>query len=315
MGVQVNVPIAGLKDLPPVERVDVRVALGPLPEDLDRLSAAPSRPFYVGEEIDDNGTPAIRVSRLDDGAYYGIAYADGTRIVIDARGAAIWASAPASASIEDTATYVLGPALGFTLRLRGVTCLHASAVAIGGGAVAFVGASGAGKSSVAAAFARAGYPILTDDVLALADRGERFEAQPAYPRVRLWPEAAAALFGSADALPRITSGWDKRYLALGSSRHRFQSDPLPIVAIYLLAPRGAGPTRVREISNRKSALMALVPETYSARLLDRDSRATEFELLGRLVRHVPVRRLAVCDDLDRIGEICDIVSREVECTA
>ena len=94
------------------------------------------------------------------------------------------------------------------------SCLHASAVAIEGRAVAIVGPSGAGKSSTAAAFARLGYPVLSDDIVALTGDGQRFHVQPAYPRVRLWPSAVTSLFGSRDALPRIVPDWEKRYLPL-----------------------------------------------------------------------------------------------------
>jgi hypothetical protein len=51
--------------------------------------------------------------------------------------------------------------------LRGLHVIHASAVALGDGAVAFAGASGAGKSTLAAELARAGHPMIAEDVLAL----------------------------------------------------------------------------------------------------------------------------------------------------
>ena len=53
------------------------------------------------------------------------------------------------------------------LRLRGVPALHASAVAVGGAALAVVGSAGAGKSTTAAARAARGHAVVADDVLAL----------------------------------------------------------------------------------------------------------------------------------------------------
>src|SRR5690348_16585408 len=102
--------------------------------------------------------------------------------------------------------------MGFVLRLRGALCLHASSVAVGDSAVALVGLPGAGKSTTAAAFACAGFSVLSDDVVALADEGPQFYVHPGYPRVNLWPDSVQELFGSEDALPRITPTWDKRYL-------------------------------------------------------------------------------------------------------
>ena len=77
---------------------------------------------------------------------------------MDRHGTKLWASWPSHSSVEEAATYLLGPVLGLLLRFRGVTCLHASAVAIGDSVIAFVGAEGAGKSTTAAAFARPGMP-------------------------------------------------------------------------------------------------------------------------------------------------------------
>ena len=126
------------------------------------------------------------------------------------------------------------PVIAFALRLRGVTCLHASSIAVGGHAIGLLGQPGAGKSTTAAAFARLGYSILSDDVAVLDYRGDRFLVPPGYPRNNLWPDSVRALFGSEDALPKITATWGKRYLPLDQNGHRFQESPLPLGAIYML---------------------------------------------------------------------------------
>jgi hypothetical protein len=94
------------------------------------------------------------------------------------------------------------------LRLRGVICLHASAVNINDRSVIFVGSEGAGKSTMAAAFARQGFFVLSDDIVALSEYGREFRALPACPRVNLWPDSVEILYGSREALPRITAGWE-----------------------------------------------------------------------------------------------------------
>jgi hypothetical protein len=150
--------------------------------------------------------------------------------------------------------------------------------------------------------------VLTDDVLALSDLGDDFEVQPAYPRVRLWTESVAAMFGSADALPRITPNWDKRFLDLNGPDCRFQHEALPLAAIYFLGGRSdaLGTPRVETVSSR-TGLMTLVSDTYVTYLLDPSRRAQEFELLGRLVANVPLRQVTPSTDLDRISELCDVI--------
>lgn len=308
LGLRVNLPIAGLGGLAAAKQIDVCMSLGSMPPHLKANLDAPLRECYVSPELDECGEPEWRVFRLLESGDFRFVYSDGTIIVVDAQGSRVWATWPVTASVEDTATYLLGPILGLVLRLRGITCLHASAVAIGDQAIALVGPSGAGKSSTAAAFARLGYAVLAEDVAALSDHGDRFKVQPAYPRVRLWPAAVQSLFGSADALPRITPGWDKRFLDLNGRGFRFQRDPLPLAAVYLLGDCSAGQAMpIVETVSPKEGLMTLVSDTYATRYLDRSQRAQEFDLLGRLVAKVPLRRVNPRADMARIPELCEAI--------
>ena len=310
LGLQTNVPIAGLRGLSAADRVDVSLVVGTMPPHLAEPAFASARDIFVTDESNGEGTPSIRLSRLADGSHYRFAYADGTRIVVDAEGTRVWAVGATGATVEDTATYLLGPTLGFLLRLRGITCLHASAIAIDGKAVAIVGEAGAGKSSTAAAFARLGFPIITDDVAPLRDRGTRFEIEAAYPRIRLWPDSVESLFGSPDALPRITPTWDKRFMDLNQSKSGFTHQALELAAVYVLGPRVSDREPRLEELHAKAGLLALITGSYARRCLDPSQRAQEFDVLARLVANVPLRSLGPCDDIARIAGLCDTILRD-----
>ena len=233
-------------------------------------------------------------------------YADGAEFAIDSTASEIFGIAGRELPPEDLFVYLQGPVLGFTLRLRGITCLHGSAAVAEDGAFAVIGRGGMGKSTTAAFFARQGLEVLTDDVLALADRGHSFEVQPGLPRVLLWPQSVAALFGDQEALPRIVGSWDKRYLDLNKSGYRFAQGPSKLRVIYVLGDRlekGSAP----EIAELKgtAALMGLVANTYANKYLAPSLRARELEALGRLVGQVPVRSVRAPADsaaLDELGE-------------
>jgi len=83
--------------------------------------------------------------------------------------------------------YLLGTVLAFWLERQGVAVLHAASIAVAGRAIAFAGSKRSGKSSLAVAFVQAGDPLLTDDLLSLRRRGDRFIGQPGYPQIRLLP--------------------------------------------------------------------------------------------------------------------------------
>jgi hypothetical protein len=257
------------------------------------------------------GQPNLRVGVLPGGDYFAFFYSDGVYFAVERRGRDVWGDWPENYTLEDACTYLLGPVIGFVLRLRGVTCLHASAVAVGEHAIALVGFPGAGKSTTAAAFAQCGFSVIADDVAALADHGENFLVQPGYPRVNLWPDSVCALFGSAEALPRITPTWDKHYLALGTNGLGFEPKPMPLGAIYLLGAREdalAAPI-VEEMAGG-DALAALVANTYVNYLLDREMRSREFDVLSRVVTEIPIRRVRTPDDPSAVFDLCRAITAD-----
>jgi len=272
---------------------------------------APTKVLHTSQRTDVNEQPVLRVGVLRGGEYFGFFYSDGVRFVVDRRGSEVWADWPDNYSLEDACTYLLGPVMGFVLRLRGVVCLHASAVAIGDQAIAFVGLAGAGKSTTAAAFGRCGFPVLSDDVVALADRKECFLVQPGYPRVNLWPDSVRKLFGSEDALPRITPTWGKRYMALGEDTFPFASRPLPLAAIYFLSDPEVSKGPVIEKVASSEAFISLVANTYVNYLLDRDMRAREFDALSRVLAAVSVRRSRPTADSRAISDLCETIAADV----
>jgi hypothetical protein len=255
----------------------------------------------------------VRVGVLPGREYFGFFYGDGARFAVGRRGHEVCADWPEDYSLEDACTYLLGPVMGFVLRLRGTVCLHASAVDVDGRAIALVGLPGAGKSTTAAAFASAGSPVLSDDIVALADQGTQFLVQPGYPRVNLWPDSVRRLFGAEDALPRITPTWQKRYLPLGQNGQHFALSPLPLGAIYILDSRESSLTDpIIEGVPGKEAFMALVANTYVNYLLDQDMRRTEFDVLGRVVSEIPVRRVRPPAECSAIFNLCEAIEADAK---
>jgi hypothetical protein len=250
---------------------------------------------------------------IPGGNYFGFFYSDGARFAIERKGREVWADWPENYTLEDACTYLLGPVMGFVLRLRGITSLHASAVVVGDFAVALVGCPGAGKSTTAAAFARCGFPVLADDVVALADREERFFVEPGYPRLNLWPDSLRALFGSDEASPRITPTWDKRYIPLGENGYRFTSEALPLGAIYCLGTRDPSLTDpVLDDLTGGEAVTTLVANTQVNYLLDREMRGQEFDVLSRLVARVPIRRVRPPADPSALPKTCRTIAADAE---
>lgn len=298
-------PIPGLPPAPPAAP-DLRVTLGSLPD------AAPhgGERWFASPRETSAGEPILDIHRIAPDRFH-LRYADGTEFVVDASSGEIWARWPDPLTVEDTATYLTGPVMGFLLRRRGTTCLHASSVEIAGRAVVVTGPMGAGKSTTAAAFAASGRRVLSDDVTPLLPRGGgAFHVQPSYPQLRLWPDAAHALFGHEDALPRLTPGWDKRFLDL-SADEKFSDEPLPLGAVYVLADRAEGVETARfDLVRGAAAVMALVPNVYMGYLPGPEARAADLERLGAVAASVPVVRVTPSDDPSRLPALVEAIAAD-----
>ena len=200
--------------------------------------------------------------------------ADGCRVVVE----------PLGGSKADVHSLLVGPVLAAVLQQRGVTTLHASSVATTAGAVAFLGNRGAGKSSLAWALMKAGYPMMADDVTGIVAKDGRLWAVPGYPRMRLLGDALHSL----GAVALESGGRDGKLQVAAESYH---SAKLPLAACYLLdagtAPgggsfmRGAGPSRSpAEGSFMRGAGPSRSPAEGSVAIAPVDA-AEAFRWLGR----------------------------------
>jgi hypothetical protein len=306
-----NLPLPGLFLSPATRDVNLEVCLQSTPLMLNEMLQGASELWYTSPYKDDHGTPGLRVWKLAGGAYFKLQYSDGTEFIIDCMGTRVWSVWPDTLTLQYTVLYLLGPVLGFVLRLHGTTCLHATAIAVGDQAIAFLGPAGAGKSTTAAAFAKLGHPVLSDDIVTLLDYGSAFWVQPGYPLLRLWPTSVNILYGGPDVLPKLVpddSSWDKRYLSLAGNGYKFQHEALPLAAIYLLDERSSeSAAPFVETITPSAGIMRLIANTSVNYLLDKTMRGREFELLGRVVDTVPIRRIVPHSDPAYLSKLCHVI--------
>ena len=311
-----NIPIPELVhvDTPSCDSVvSVHMATSPtageIPDDPKTLT-------YTSAYTEPTGQPALRIWKVADGRFLYLAYYDRTQFWMNREGTELWAKWPDSLTIEDAATYLLGPVLGLLLRLRGVTCLHASAVSFGDRAIAFVGSEGAGKSTTAAMLAQKDCAVISDDVVALTERQGAFYVYPAYPYLCLWSDSVTIVYGPEKKLPSFSASWDKRLLSLAGNHLKFEAQPLPVGAIFAFGERSPlANAPLIESMTPKESLLSLVANSFATNLLDSEMRAREFEFFGRMIRTVPVQRLIPHEDPSQIGRLCDVVLRSCGASA
>jgi hypothetical protein len=250
-------------------------------------------------------SPNLIAERSSGSGLRRVSFPDGPTFTIDREASHVWVAAPCDAGATTWLPYLVGPVLGILLRLRGWTCLHASAAVIHGRAHVFVGAEGAGKSTLAATLAARGHRILTDDVVALQKRDEQWFVHAGYPRIRLWEDAVAGL-GLPDGQILSPSAATSRYQLDLEHASAFASEPAPVGRVYLLEYGTGGTAPELLPADPAAALTRLAANTFARRVLDRRELAAEFELLVDLARVVPVhvlRRPAGLSALDDTGRL------------
>jgi len=188
----------------------------------------------------------------------------------------------------------LGMVLSYWLEQRGVLMLHASAVAVGESAVAFMATKQGGKSSLAATLMQSGYPLLTDDLLPVRFESGRFMAFHGYPQMRLWPNTAQHFLGHYEDLEHVHPDDEKRRAPVGGSGFgSFCHTPATLTRIYLpeRSDSFGGNPRVEEKSPSE-AVIDLVRNSFAGKLTHATGlQPQRLETIAELVRHVPVKAL------------------------
>lgn len=119
-------------------------------------------------------------------------------------GEGVVADVPGEEFRDEFELYLRGTVFGAVAWINGFCPLHASAVVLGGRAIAFTADSGEGKSTLAAALSsRPGFTHMCDDTLVLDVRADGILAMPDGKPLKLWDDAFA-LTGAARQSPILT---------------------------------------------------------------------------------------------------------------
>lgn len=191
--------------------------------------------------------------------------------------------------------------LPFAALLHGLEVFHASAIVRHGEAIAFVGRSGSGKTSIARELCRDGPELLADDVLALEVRGQRLFAHPGTPLASI-----ARVGVEADMkLPR------EEVVAINPREHLVRvvgaSEPVPLAALFFLERLAEGPAspRFEPVADAQMLLSA----TFNF-ILSSPERLRGLLEVCALAATLHVERV-VCGPATSVAEIGEAVARRL----
>ncbi|MDT0630169.1 hypothetical protein [Rubrivirga litoralis] len=202
---------------------------------------------------------------------------------------------------EALTSLVLGQGLATILHQRGVLTLHASAVAVEGGAVAFLGDQGAGKSTTAAALVERGGRLITDDVLPVRNLDAAAPSVAGgYPFLKVTQDTAQALDDDLNALRPAYSAvakWRKTVSTVSTA--------CPLRAVYVLEP---GLTLHTERLSILDAFQQVAHHAFTGAIARSTGSGDRcLRSYAALARYVPLFRLTVPRSLDELPRLADSV--------
>lgn len=185
--------------------------------------------------------------------------------------------------------------------------LHGSAVAIGGRAVAFLGLSRTGKTTLAGAMARAGHPFLTEDVIELTQLDTSCLLQPKRSQLRLFADSAAHLIGDGFQC----DGLDHKHTVSGGDAMPFCEAACPLARIYLLGNDHSAPLALAQLAP-PLALTQLLQHSFLLDVEDRQRLRGHFGRLGELSERIACKTLDYPRQYSELPRVIDAIVADLE---
>jgi hypothetical protein len=221
-------------------------------------------------------------------------------------GKEIWITPAPNADLRVIQLCVSGSVMAILLYQRGYQALHAGAVNIAGQAVAFVGESGQGKSSMTVTLLSRGHQLVADDIVPIDFKNGRINTIPGYPQTKIGLELAEMLGFSTNSLIFL-------HPQLGKYAYRqeqnFSPSPLPLHSIYVL---NEGNTIQIERLSAQTAIVELIRHSYGSCALQA-AVSPGFHLLQstEIYKRVPIYRLQRPRSLPLLPEIAQLIEQNV----
>ena len=231
----------------------------------------------------DDGTVWTEFYRSDDG--YLLRFPGLADFEVSADGKEVVAH-PAEDADEVTVEHLyINQLVPLALSRQGRPAFHASVVTVPAGAVAFLGTTGMGKSTLAASFALNDAAFLTDDSLLVEESDDGLRAMPSHASLRLWEDSVAALIGSEVTEAGPVSYSRKARLLAGDSL-AYSENSQPLLAAFVLERQDAPCITVKPLKGL-NRYMAWIGNSFLLDIEDHDLLSQHFEWTHRISGAVP----------------------------
>jgi hypothetical protein len=191
---------------------------------------------------------------------------------------------------------------GACLNLQSQVAIHANAISIEGLAIAFVGYSGMGKSTLSAYCSSRGAGFITDDVLVVDSENL---VHPGNPRLKLYPHTGESLGLDASEDTDYKIFYEPEQLGT-----KLQKQPVPLGIIYLLAESSDESIYSLPLSPSQAVFELLTHSYYASQLIPRNPSLLDAYVC--LVAQAPVRKLFYPRDFALLPNVYGLLLEEIQ---
>ncbi len=201
--------------------------------------------------------------------------------------------------------YILGPIMAILLHQRGFLVLHGSAVNISNVASALLGYAGIGKSTIAMNLYKKGYPLITDDLLAIKfDEEGKPLIYPGYFHLRLSNDSYKDIKDSTYIPKCITTITGKAFCEASQG---FSTDPIRLREIYLL--KNGDKIGITSADSQKD-LLDLIRHSLAHRIFNDHDQINNLIQCANLINNVHIYRLITVHSFEDIPKLINLIEEK-----
>jgi hypothetical protein len=189
---------------------------------------------------------------------------------------------------------------GACLNLQNQVAIHANAVCVNQQAIAFVGYSGMGKSTLSAFCAAQGAEFITDDVFVVDTEGL---VRSGIPRLKLYPHT-----GESFGLDASQETNYKIYYHPDQFSAKVLQHPVTVGTLYLLAESDNGQIYTEQLPPTQAVFELLTHSYYASNLIP--TAPSLLDAYIQLVSQVPVKKLCYPREFELLPDVYALIQKE-----
>ena len=210
---------------------------------------------------------------------------------------------------EEVLLFLMGSAMGALLHQRNILPLHGSSIEVDGGGIIFTGPSAIGKSTLAGAFRKKGYNLLSDDVCAVTAKNNKdSHIIPGFPRLKLWADALKKLNEGRKGLNRVRLDQDlEKYFVPFDN---VDNGHVRVKSVFVLETTNTDQFEVVQLQ-RGDKIDPIINNTYRPRFLDGlGGKKEHFKQCAAVAAKAAVIRITRPRKGFRLDELMNLVERQ-----